>query len=82
MSEENQDHINSGPNNPPRKSWRDRLVPTFILEYVKIWRKEGFRALVKKKGWKVVVLIICYYLVRDSILYILIPYLIAKGIFS
>ena len=82
MAEENPKKSVEKKTEVTRKSWRDRLVPTFIFEYVQIWRKEGFRALIKKKGWKVVVLIICYYLVRDSILYLLIPYLIAKGIFS
>jgi hypothetical protein len=82
MSEKKQDKPVENKAEVTRKSWRDRLVPAFLLEYVQIWRKEGFRALIKKKGWKVVVLIICYYLVRDSILYILIPYLIARGIFS
>jgi hypothetical protein len=58
------------------------LVPGFIREYVAIWRREGFKALLKKKGWRVVALIIVYYLIRDSILYIFIPYMIAKGLLS
>ena len=33
-------------------------------------------------GWKVALGIILYYLIRDSILYILIPYLIARGMLS
>lgn len=57
-------------------------VPKIIKDYVAIWKNEGFKSLLKKKGWKVVVLIITYYLIRDSILYILIPYLIAKGFIS
>lgn len=65
-----------------KKSWRNRFVPEFIREYVQIWKAEGFKALVKQKGWKVVAIIFFYYLIRDSTLYILIPYLIAKGVFS
>lgn len=65
-----------------KKSLRDRLVPKFIREYVKIWRAEGFKELIKQKGWKVFAIIFFYYLIRDSTLYILIPYLIAKGLFS
>lgn len=56
-----------------------RFVPEFILEWVSIWKTQGFRQLVKQKGWKVVIIIICYYLIRDTILYILIPYGIYKG---
>lgn len=57
-------------------------VPRIIKDYVAIWKNEGFKSLLKKKGWKVVILIVAYYLIRDSILYILIPYLIAKGFIS
>ena len=38
-----------------------------------------FRYYFKKYGWKFGVAIVLYYLVRDSILYILIPYLIARN---
>lgn len=74
--------MNSPDTEPEKMSWRKRLTPAFIREWVGIWRKEGFRALIKQKGWKVVVVIIIYYLIRDSILYILIPYLIARGLMS
>ena len=64
------------------RSFRSRLVPGFIREYVAIWKAEGFRELLRQKGWKVVAIIFFYYLIRDSFLYILLPYLIAKGLFS
>lgn len=35
---------------------------------------------VKKLGWKFIVAFILFYLVRDVILYIIIPYLIYKGV--
>lgn len=35
---------------------------------------------VKKLGWKFIVGFILFYLIRDSILYILLPYLAYKGI--
>lgn len=62
--------------------FRQAITPKFVKPYAKIWKEEGFKALIKKAGWKVVVGVIAYYLVRDSILYILIPYLIAKGFFN
>ena len=37
---------------------------------------------IKKYGWKAAVGIFLYYLVRDVSLYIVLPYLIAKGFFS
>ena len=46
-----------------------------FLKFPKTWKE------VKQLGWKFVVAFILYYLIRDSILYILIPYLIAKGLF-
>ena len=51
-------------------------------EYLKVFKEQGFKALVKKYGWKLVLVVFMFYLIRDSILYILIPYLIAKGLFG
>lgn len=39
-----------------------------------------FRHLFRRYGWKLVIVIFCYYLIRDSLLYIIIPYLIARQI--
>ena len=58
-----------------------KFSPKFINEWLEIKRKGGLKLLFKKKGWYVIVAIVTYYLIRDSILYILIPYLIYKGIF-
>ena len=59
-----------------------RLTPKFINEWLEIKREGGFKLLFQKKGWYVILAIVTYYLIRDSILYILIPYLIYKGYFS
>ena len=58
-----------------------RFSPKFINEWLEIKREGGLKLLFKKKGWYVIVAIVTYYLIRDSILYILIPYLIYKGVF-
>ncbi len=42
--------------------------------------KARFRIIYKKYGWKILAAIFCYYLVRDVTLYIIIPYLIARGL--
>ncbi len=54
--------------------------PLFIKEWMALWKKVGFRGFIKEKGWKVVVLVILFYLIRDSILYIILPILAAKGV--
>lgn len=43
-------------------------------------RALGWRGLVRKRGWRLVVAVIAYYLVRDTILYILLPLGVAAGI--
>jgi hypothetical protein len=49
--------------------------PKFLLGWLDIKREGGYKLLLKKKGWQVFVAFILFYLIRDSILYILIPYL-------
>jgi len=49
--------------------------PEFFKNWLKIYREEGLKTLLKKKGWRIVIAFFLFYLVRDSILYILIPYL-------
>lgn len=51
-----------------------------LKEYRQVIKKNGFKGFIKIYGWKVVVVVFLYYLVRDSVLYILIPYLLAKGL--
>jgi hypothetical protein len=42
-------------------------------------RQLGWKGLLRKRGWKLVALVVVYYLVRDTILYVLIPLAIAAG---
>ena len=58
------------------------LKPKFILDWGEIRKEGGFFNLLKKKGTKVLVAFILFYLIRDSLLYIVIPILIAKGIIT
>jgi len=48
--------------------------PKFIKEWWDIKREGGYKLLLKKKGWQVIITFFMYYLIRDSILYIIIPY--------
>lgn len=47
-----------------------------FLKFPKSWAE------VKKLGWKFILAFILFYLIRDSIIYILIPYLIYKGVIN
>lgn len=57
------------------------LYKYYIIDSVLIIKREGFKTLIKKRGTKFIYIIIGYYAVRDSIIYLLVPYLIAQGIF-
>ena len=45
----------------------------------RVRKESGWRGLFDRYGWRLVVGFILFYLVRDTILYILIPYLIVQG---
>lgn len=56
-----------------------------VMAYFRTLRDErrrlGWKGLLKKRGWKLVALVVLYYLVRDTVLYILIPLAVAAGLF-
>ena len=54
----------------------------FFREWNDIRKEGGLKLLLKQKGPIVLVVFFLYYLIRDSILYILIPVLIAKEIIT
>lgn len=58
------------------------LKPKFLIEWNEIRKEGGYKLLIKKKGRNVVIAFIVFYFVRDSILYLLIPYLAIKGIIT
>lgn len=58
------------------------LKPKKIQEWLGEIKELGIKGFVKKHGWKLVVAVFMYYLIRDSILYILIPYLIINNIIT
>lgn len=64
-----------------RMTIKEKLIPKFLRKYVFYYREHGFKKTVKKFGWKLFAIIFLYYLIRDSILYIIIPYFVLKGIF-
>lgn len=59
-----------------------RLTPKFLRKYVSIFKQDGIKGVLKEGGWKIVVYFFLFYLVRDTILYIIIPYLFLKGVIN
>ncbi|MBT6809058.1 MAG: hypothetical protein HOA52_06190 [Flavobacteriales bacterium] len=53
----------------------------FLEEYITVFKEDGFKGVLRKGGWKILFYFFMFYLIRDSILYILIPYLVVKGFF-
>lgn len=58
-----------------------RLYKHYIIDSILIVKREGFKALLRRRGKKFLFAILAYYLVRDTVIYIILPYCIARGIF-
>jgi multidrug resistance protein len=59
-----------------------KTVPSLVKEAKSIWKEKGFKGVLQRFGWKLVILIFCYYLTRDILIYVVLPILAAKGILS
>ena len=53
----------------------------FLSKYKKIYHKGGVRAVLHEGGWKVFTIFFMFFLIK-GLLWLLIPYLIAKGFLS
>jgi len=57
---------------------------TRLSRYVRTLRSErrslGWRGLVRKRGWTLVLLVVAFYLVRDLVLYVAIPLAVVMGL--
>lgn len=54
--------------------------PRFVSEWRQVIKDGGFKGFIKKKGWKIVVIFFLFYLIRDTILFIIIPYLVYNNL--
>ena len=63
-------------------TFRERLITGFLKKYITYYKEHGFKKTIKMFGWKLFAMIFIFYLVRDSILYIIIPYFAVKGFFN
>jgi hypothetical protein len=57
-----------------------RLYRHYVIDSVLILRQRGLRELVRQRRWKFLLLLAGYYLVRDTIFYVAIPLLVARGL--
>lgn len=55
-----------------------RLYRYWIIDSIGHLRRGGPRELIRQRGWRFVIVILCYYLVRDTLLYIVLPLLAAR----
>ena len=60
-----------------RTGWISYVKAT-LQECRVTFKDGGFKAVVRRYGWKIFAVFFVYYLVRDAIIYLLIPYLVAK----
>ena len=61
---------------------RNKLFPNFLKVYVNFYKENGLKLTIKKYGIKLILTVFIFYLIRDSILYLIIPYFALKGIFN
>jgi len=64
-----------------RQIWIAKLYKHYIIDSILIVRRYGVKELIKRRGWKFLFLIFMYYLVRDTLVYIVLPLCVAKGFF-
>ena len=52
-----------------------------VIDSLLIVKRHGLRELLRQRGWKFIAAVFAYYLVRDSLLYIVVPLVVARGLF-
>ena len=53
-------------------------LKTVVAEARGTFKESGFKGVFRRYGWKIFAVFFFYYLIRDSILYIFIPWMIAR----
>lgn len=53
-----------------------------MRQVVAVYREAGLRGLVRRYGWRVVIAFFAYYLLRDLTIYVLLPWLVARGVLA
>jgi hypothetical protein len=57
-----------------------RLYKHYVIDSLLIINRHEFKKLSRQKGWKFLVMVGGYYVVRDTILYVVIPVFLARGL--
>ena len=63
-----------------RQNFLFRLYKYYIIDSIIIIKKFGFKELIRQRGMKFFYIIFGYYLVRDTLLYVIIPYCVTRGL--
>ncbi len=58
-----------------------RFYKRYIIDSLLMIKRFGFKEFARRSGKRFIMAIVAYYLVRDTLLYIVIPFCIAKGVF-
>lgn len=58
-----------------------RTYKYYIIDSVLIIKNRGFKELLRARGLKFILAVIVYYTIRDSMIYFVIPFLVARGLF-
>ena len=64
------------------KTLKNKLIPNFLKKYIIYYQDKRLKLTIEKFGIKLILGVFIFYLIRDSILYIIIPYFALKGIFN
>ena len=59
---------------------KKQMTPNWLKNWIQIYKNGGFKSLIKEKGWIVGVVIFMFFFLK-GMLWLIIPYLIAKGLF-
>ncbi len=57
------------------------LYRAAVLDSLEIVRTQGWRELLRQRGWKFFAGIVLCYLVRDTLLYVVVPLCVARRLF-
>jgi hypothetical protein len=56
-----------------------RLYRYAILDSLRIAKTGGIRELLRQRGWRFAATVLAYYLVRDTLIYVVLPMAVARG---
>ena len=60
-------------------NFKKLFKPAIVQEWTGLLREKGLKEFLRLKGWKILAAIFVFYFIRDSILYIIIPFWVAQG---